>query len=228
MLRSRRWVGASSISISLLLGAQAAAAQSAAAVRGTRSPSEEQAQTRSVARAAPEPRPVTAGRVVLEGVGAAVGAAGALVPGLIFVGLTQGPCESERDHGCRPHSARGGAIIALGSAVLLMPAGTYIAGNAMGGKGGYGWTLLGSSIGIVTGVLGSVPLFTMEQGDAGALLGTIVLTGSILAGNVLGYELSSASAARRQPANAARPGLTVYPDVRISSGRLALGVAGGF
>jgi hypothetical protein len=233
MLRSRRWVGASSISISLLLGAQAAAAQSvaaaqsAAAVRGTRSPSEEQAQTRNVARAAPDPRPVTAGRVVLEGVGAAVGAASALVPGLIFVGLTQSPCESERDRGCRPHALRGGAIVALGSAVLLMPAGTYIAGNAMGGKGGYGWTLLGSSIGIVTGVLGSVPLFTMEQ-DAGALLGTVVLTGSILAGNVLGYELSSASAARRQPANAARPGLTVYPDVRISSGRLALGVVGGF
>jgi hypothetical protein len=234
MLCWRRWVGASSISVSLLLGAQAAAAQSvaaaqsAAAVRGTGSPSEEQAQTRSVARAAPEPRPVTAGRVVLEGVGAAVGAASALVPGLIFVGLTQGPCESERDRGCRiGHSAHGGAIIALGSAVLLMPAGTYIAGNAMGGQGGYGWTLLGSSIGIVTGVLGSVPLFTMEQ-DAGALLGTLVLTGSILAGNVLGYELSSASAARRQPANAARPGLTVYPDVRISSGRLALGVVGGF
>ena len=97
----------------------------------------------------------------------------------------------------------------------------------MGGNGGYGWTLLGSSIGIAAGVLGSVPLFTMDD-DTGALLGTFVLTGSILAGNVLGYELSSASAARRAPAKTARPGLAVYPHARISSGRLVLGVTGGF
>jgi hypothetical protein len=167
--------------------------------------------------------------VVLEGAGALTGAAGALVLGLGFVGLTQPSCDSDGEQDfCGMDAAVGGVVVALGSAVLLMPAGTYIAGNAMGGDGGYGWTLLGSSIGIAAGVLGSVPLFTMEQEDAGALLGTLVLTGSILAGNVLGYELSSASAARRQRAKATQSGLTVYPLARVTSGRLVLGVIGGF
>jgi hypothetical protein len=97
----------------------------------------------------------------------------------------------------------------------------------MGGEGSYGWTLLGSSVGIAAGVLGSVPLFAMDETPS-TVLATLVLTGSILAGNVLGYELSSASAARRARAKAAQPGLVVYPHAGISSGKLVLGVSGGF
>ena len=191
----------------------------------------EQARTRDVARAAEGPRPVTVGRVVVEGVGLVTGAFFGSVLGVAFIGLTSPNCDSERERDfCGTDSLAAGAIFGLGSAILLMPAGTYVAGNAMGGKGGYGWTLLGSSIGVVGGALASVPLFTMEREheDTGALLGTLVLTSSILAGNVLGYELSSASAARRARAKATHPGLSVYPHARVSSGRFVLGVTGGF
>jgi hypothetical protein len=172
---------------------------------------------------------VTAGRVVVEGVGVVAGAVAALTLGLGYFAMTQPACDSEYEQDfCGVDAAIGGGAVALGSAVLLMPAGTYIAGNAMGGKGGYGWTLLGSTIGIAAGALGSTPLFKMEEHDTGALLGTFVLTGSILAGNVLGYELSSASAARRASAKAAQPRLALYPHAGISSGKFVLGVSGGF
>jgi hypothetical protein len=228
MLCSARALGALTISLSMLLGARAGA-QSAGRVGETRSLSVEQARTRGVASAAPEPRPVTAGRVVVEGVGAATGAVAALTLGLGFFAMMQPSCDSDYEQDfCGIDAAIGGGVVALGSALLLMPAGTYIAGNAMGGQGGYGWTLLGSTIGIAAGVLGSTPLFKMEEHDTGALLGAFVLTGSILAGNVLGYELSSASAARRAPAKAAQPGLALYPHAGIASGRFVLGVTGGF
>jgi hypothetical protein len=212
----------------MLLGARAGA-QSAGRTRETRSLSAEQARTRGLASTAPEPRPATAGRIVTEGVGVVTGALAASVLGFGFFALTQPSCDVDYEHPrCGLDALARGVVLALGSSVLLMPAGTYVAGNAMGGKGGYGWTLLGSSIGIAAGVLGSVPLYSMEEDETGAVLGTFVLVGSILAGNVLGYELSSASVARRAPAKAVQPGLTFYPHAGVSSGRLVLGVTGGF
>src|SRR5688572_9943098 len=128
MLCSPRCFGALTISVSMLLGVRAGA-QRARAASEERSLSVEQARTREVARAAPGPRPVTPGRVVVEGVGAVTGAFAASVLGLGFFALTRPSCEVDYENPrCGLGAAARGAVFALGSAVFLMPAGTYVTG----------------------------------------------------------------------------------------------------
>src|SRR5687767_4370188 len=94
MLCLPRCLGASIVLVFVLLG-ERAGAQSAGRAGETRSLPAEQARTRDVARAEERPRPVTAGRVVIESAGAMTGAFAAAVVGIGFIALTGPSCDSE-------------------------------------------------------------------------------------------------------------------------------------
>lgn len=102
---------------------------------------------------------------------------------------------------------------------LGLPLGVVLVGNALGGQGGYGWSVLGGVVGSLPGL--GVLLFT---GGQRPWLG--VWTGVLLGvtGAVVGYELSSASRARRATSRLPR----ALPDVAVSSQGVTLGVAGAF
>lgn len=102
---------------------------------------------------------------------------------------------------------------------LGLPLGVVLVGNALGGQGGYGWSVLG-------GVVGSLPGLGVLLLTGGQRPWLGVWTGVLLGvtGAVVGYELSSSSRARRATSGIPR----ALPDVAVSSQGVTLGLAGAF
>ncbi len=136
------------------------------------------------------PRVSRSGRVLAE-VGVGIGTV-ALAVG-VSIGLAAIGCQGSSHESGMFGSAYGwcvglvGIAIAAPSALLLLPLGVTLIGNAMHGNGGYGWALLGTAL----GVLAAVVTF--------GLLAPI----APFAGAILGYELSSVGD-RRHPESAER------------------------
>ncbi len=153
------------------------------------------------------------GRVFAE---AGLGLVGMLVGGFggALVGMM--PCAggSSADGECID-SLVAGVLIGLG---LGTPAGIALAGRALDGNGGFGWTLLGTSIGfLVAGGLVS----SVDDSDSGAALALVPVLGGILA-----YELSSDTSARytEQHAVAANLQASIGP----TRGGAAVSLSGAF
>jgi hypothetical protein len=128
-------------------------------------------------------------RVGLEILLATVGMAGTLVLADVLVSSADQECGSSVEPGapdsyCQPKKGglvRAGAALVAGS-LLLPPAGAAIAGA---GAGNFGTSVLGALVGLAGGLLVAVPASQLNEGAA-----YIALMGGVVAGTVIGYELS--------------------------------------
>jgi hypothetical protein len=75
-----------------------------------------------------------------------------------------------------------GATLLVGS-LLLSPAGAAIGGAGSGGS--FGSSVLGAAIGLVGGLVLALPAHELDEGTA-----YVLLAGGVVAGSVIGYELS--------------------------------------
>lgn len=122
-------------------------------------------------------------------------------------------------------------VLAFTGAVAMytfaIPAGVYFAGNAAGGRGGFGYTLLGHLGGMaVGGLLAAICAGASDasNSDGIAALGGVLWYVSGAVGSILGYELSSAGAMRAAPSQTWVP--TAMPTAHWDG--LVLGVAAAF
>lgn len=108
---------------------------------------------------------------------------------------------------------------ALGSAPLIA-LGAWSGGNLAGGSGGYGYTLLGSSIGTALGGGAFTLVAHAAQSDAALYAGLALIPVLQVAGAAIGYHLShrAASASERR----------VAPLLGFERGGATLGLAGAF
>jgi hypothetical protein len=84
-----------------------------------------------------------------------------------------------------------GALGTLGG-VFGVPLGATLVGNARGGNGGFGWSLLGTLAGASVGSLVAVGLRSGESSTAGTdALSAVVFMLLTAAGGTVGYELSN-------------------------------------
>lgn len=122
--------------------------------------------------------PSAAVRVLAELLGGLIGAPlGALGGYLLGAGVCQGSGGQPFTLGCLPQQG----IPALLGATLGGAWGAWAGGVAMGGKGSFGFTLLGTSVGIVLGLL---------TGPALGALAVLTLPLLTLTGAAVGFELS--------------------------------------
>jgi len=132
-----------------------------------------------------EESPSRAGRVAAEVGG---GIAGFFLPGFVGAYLV-----------CLGGCSDVGIGVAVTAALLGLPTGVWLAGNAVDGNGGWGWTLIGSLAGWVFagGILAA------GAGSDSAI--PAVIAGMFpVAGAVVGYELSSDPSAEAAERRAAR------------------------
>ncbi|MFO0648777.1 MAG: hypothetical protein U0326_21225 [Polyangiales bacterium] len=131
--------------------------------------------------------PISTGRVLVEvGGGSAAFALG--------FGLTYGLALA----GFEGSSSAGTISIIVVGAVgtwFAVPGGITLTGNAMGGGGGYGWTMLGGWAGGFAGYLVGVP-FQLADNDLSVVPMVTTAIGWIT-GGVVAYEISSANSARQ-------------------------------
>lgn len=176
-----------------------------------------------------EARPSRVGRYLVEGLaGLGAGLGGAMVGGL--VGIAVGANDTER---CAVAPCGGGMNLGpLMAGVGIgwfggVPLGVTLAGNARGGNGGFGWSLLGTLGGsMAAGLVGYA--IDPEPGDPSNAAGYLALLGGV-AGAVVGYELSNTAdrdRARRVPVRTAAVRLT--PSASASPQGAVVGVAGTF
>ena len=93
------------------------------------------------------------------------------------------------------------ALFGLGALAFYvgMPLGVTLVGNARGGNGGYGWSVLGNLVGVVGGgLVGGGLILGVCSGSSGGsgcvaalTLGSLVELAGSVAGSILGYELSN-------------------------------------
>lgn len=137
---------------------------------------------------APRSAGADVGRIAGEVLGGVIGGFGAIPIGLLIalVGI---------EEGCDDFCALG--TLALGTfaaAGLTIPAGVYLAGNAAGGAGGFGWTFLAGAFGAGLGIGGAA---IADDGLTDAAVGLTAV--AMIAGSMLGYELSSEPSTTRRP-----------------------------
>jgi hypothetical protein len=139
--------------------------------------------------------PMTAGRVVLESglglVGMGIAAALGVVAGLPFV---EEDCE---DGPCNLGAFVVGSFVGGTASLALTPLGVYLGGEAMGGEGGYGWTLLGALAGSGSGLVLFATALAVEDSGAVAIGGVVTGLAAQIAGAIVAYELSSADNRRK-------------------------------
>lgn len=177
-----------------------------------------------------EARPSRAGRWLVQslaGLGAGVG--GALLGGL--VGVAAGA--NDRGGDCVGAGPCGGGMnlgpLLLGVGIGWfggVPLGVTLAGNARGGNGGYGWSLLGTLGGsMAAGLLGYA--INPEPREGSSATGYLALLGGV-AGALVGYELSNTAdrGAQRVPARTAAVRLS--PSASASPQGAVMGIAGTF
>ncbi|MBI5513801.1 MAG: hypothetical protein HY909_08530 [Deltaproteobacteria bacterium] len=137
----------------------------------------------------PDPSPGT--RYALEALaGLGVGAGLALGGGIVGLGL--GAASASRSRGISVSGAA--SIIALSSLGYFfgVPWGVRLVGNARGGNGGYGWSLLGTLLGGMAAGLVSIPLNEASRSsEAIAVVGPVLVLTLMVGGAVVGYELSN-------------------------------------
>ena len=131
--------------------------------------------------------PISTGRVLAEvgGGSAALVLSAGVTYGLALASLAGGSSE--------------GAIAAITLGAVgtwfAVPGGITLTGNAMGGGGGYGWTMLGGWAGGFAGYLVGAP-FQLADNDLSVVPMVTAAIGWI-AGGVVAYEMSSANNARQ-------------------------------
>lgn len=124
------------------------------------------------------------------------------------------------------------ALVGTSLVFLGIPFGVVLMGNARGGNGVYGWSLLGMVAGSAVGSLMFLPIVSACQDTSkpscavAAVLGSTLMLGTILTGAVLGYELSSDQRHLSPPRTPARA--RWIPTAIPTRGGLTLGVAGVF
>lgn len=177
-----------------------------------------------------EARPSRVGRYFVEGLaGLGAGLGGAMVGGL--VGLAMG---SNATADCASTGPCGGGMnlgpLMAGVGIGWfggVPLGVTLAGNARGGNGGYGWSLLGTLGGsMAAGLVGYA--INPDPADGGNAVGYLGLLGGVV-GAVVGYELSNTAdrdRAHRVPVRTAAVRLT--PSASASPQGAVVGVAGTF
>ncbi len=118
-----------------------------------------------------------------------------------------------------------GALVGGGlGPAFATPAGVYMGGHWMGGRGTYTTALLGSIVGTVVGYGGGL-LLSQPTGSIGPLL--ILGTVGPIAGSMIGYEMSLPGPGERQ---ASAGGAAIQPWVSVSptGGRAAVGFRAAF
>lgn len=163
--------------------------------------------------------PELAGGVLGAVAGSAVGS---LFVGAIVAGLASCTDESPR---CGSEASLGVFLgLAATSVLLSVPAGVSVAGNAAGGDGSYGASLLGTLVGATAGWVpfGVFLAFTEGAHDAGGVAAVLAGAATIttIAGAIVGFELSTDTGSAR----ATRVALSVSP-TRDGGGLLALRIA---
>ena len=114
-------------------------------------------------------------------------------------------------------------------AILGQPLGVTLVGNARGGNGGYGWSLLGTLGGDLVGNLVGALIMDAGCNHGGSNCGVAIVGGALLAtgisltGSVLGYELSNDQQRLTAPRTATR--MHVSPAVVPTHGGLTLGAS---
>lgn len=134
---------------------------------------------------APTTEPVSGERLALEAVGGVLGFAVGVAPAIAYLAAS-GSCG---DVCLEPAIAAG-----FGTATVLgtVPAGVTIAGYLMRGNGGYGWSLLGTAVGLVAGWAIAFVGAALDL-DSGPRLAFTLTSTTLLSvtGGIVGYELSS-------------------------------------
>jgi hypothetical protein len=103
-----------------------------------------------------------------------------------------------------------------------VPLGVTLVGSARGGRGGYGWSLLGTFAGGGLGGLLAAGMTSLEGAGAGTeALASVVVMATTVTGAVLGYELSN-----DQDRNPPRSSRGVSLQVGPLAGGVHLGLAG--
>ncbi len=173
-------------------------------------------------------RPSRAGRWLVQGLaGLGAGLGGAMVGGLVGIAVGASPSGDCSGAGpCGGGMNLGPLVAGVGIGWFGgVPLGVTLAGNARGGNGGYGWSLLGTLGGtMAAGLLGYA--INPEPTDSGSAVGYLGLLGGVV-GAVVGYELSNtADSPRPRPVRSAAVRLT--PNASASPQGAVVGVAGTF
>ncbi|MBK8169393.1 MAG: hypothetical protein IPK60_03500 [Sandaracinaceae bacterium] len=123
-----------------------------------------------------------------------------------------------------------GGLVAFTTYLLALPAGVYWAGNAAGGRGQFGYTVLGHIAGMAVGgtiAAGLVAIGDENNDDGYAYAAAVVWYAASAAGAILGYELSAqTSTSSRPPAPVFQLAPTLAPTA--SRDGAVIGVAGAF
>jgi hypothetical protein len=142
----------------------------------------------------------TAGRVFAE---IGLGLAFDLIPGGILLGGMVGYCDGKRVESCTTVGIAIFGPIAATVGAFAVPLGVLLAGNALGGSGGYGWSLIGGLAGAAIGW--SIVLVSALTEVSGLIIAAMGLVPVLhVGGAILGYELASDD---NQPA----PGFSFAP-----------------
>jgi hypothetical protein len=159
----------------------------------------------------PDPSPAT--RYTLEalgglGVGTALGLGGAL----LGLGLAAASAPRGRDFSIA--GAVGTVTFGMLGFFFGLPWGVRLVGNARGGNGGYGWSLLGSLLGGMGASLLAFPIAGAAGGGTSTgtefALGVLTIA-SMTTGAVLGYELSNDQHALSRQTIGRGPSVTLAP-----------------
>lgn len=162
---------------------------------------------------APPARTSGAARAAFELVGAVAGVAAGAGVALTAPCLVSPPqCVFGRD-------ARFESLAGIAGALWLfaLPAGVTVAGNLGGGRGGYGASLLGTSVGVGAAVPLAAWLGSKRGGGPAAAVAIAVVLPVL--GAILGYELSWSDDAPRRGRARAR----LLPDVSVGPGGGSVG-----
>lgn len=148
------------------------------------------AQSHATALAQPSAWPARAERTRLprigfETAGAAIGIGASAIVGVFGWGLAgQALCQTD-DASC---AVAGALVFGAIASVVLVPLGVVVGSRATRGNGGYIWSMLGASLGLVPGIAAGYGLAAVTDEPLTAIPVIAVLT---TFGAVLGYELSA-------------------------------------
>lgn len=122
----------------------------------------------------------------------------------------------------------GMGIGAIAGTILFAPVGVTLVGNAYGGRGSYGASLLGATLGVGAGAL-IVGAGAVAESDGLVSVGIVATPLLALTGAVLGYQLSSRGSFDREHAARRRSQrATALPSVGVHPGGASVQLAGTF
>ncbi|MBX3269759.1 MAG: hypothetical protein KF729_05840 [Sandaracinaceae bacterium] len=118
--------------------------------------------------------------------GASLGAGASLLGALLVLGITL-PAADAHDYGWAIATAAAGAILAP----VTIPAGVFLFGNLSGLGADFGWTLLGSLLGLLPGA--ALFLVGLLANDAPSLIiiGPVLGGVGAMTGSIIAFEVSS-------------------------------------